>query len=148
MRNKNHSADLPHTRIKGGNGHERPTQSKTNHLCTVRVHCHHCGSFSEGQGVEVLFVSRSLDQGLVLCLALGGLSVRSKNLPPRKGRPSFQLSLGGSVLETYKRTLARNPNADLPGSGKLEPEKRLSIPGQHRPCWQLNALWPVTSSDV
>lgn len=81
MGNKNHKADQPHTGIEGGNGHEGPTQSRTNHLSTAGVPNHHYSSFLEGQRVEVLLVSRTLSQGSVFLLALGGLSVRLKAPP-------------------------------------------------------------------
>lgn len=41
MGNKNHNADLPHMRVKCGNGHEGPTQSRTSHLCMVSMNYHY-----------------------------------------------------------------------------------------------------------
>lgn len=109
MGNKNHNADRPHTGIKGGNGHEAPTQRKTNHLCMVSVPYHHYSSFLEGQGVEVLFVSRTLNQGLVFSLALGGLSVRLKEPPTERLQAFIPAVFGKSSLGHEHKEVGKAP---------------------------------------
>ena len=78
-------------------------------------------SWKHGPGSGILFGSR-------------------RNLLLREHGPSFQLSLESALLGNSKRKLARCPNTDFRGSGKLGPEKGLSISGQPRPCWHLDAV--------
>lgn len=58
---------------------------------------------------------------LGLSLAVGGLPVSWRNHHWESVVLSRQLSSGSSVLGTSKGKWARQPNADSPGSGKLEP---------------------------
>ena len=49
--------------------------------------------------------------------------------PRRNFPPSFQLPLGSALPGTSKRKVVRCLNADFAASGKLGPEKGLSITG-------------------
>lgn len=52
-----------------------------------------------------------------------------RNFLPREHGPSFQLPLGSALLGTSKRKVVRCLSADFAASGKLGPEKGLSITG-------------------
>ena len=103
---------------------------------------HQYSSFTVERGVAVLFVSWKHGPGSGILFGF------RRNLLLREHGPSFQLSLESALLGNSKRKLARCPNTDFRGSGKLGPEEGLSITGQPRPCWHLDAVQSLTISDL